>query len=104
MKEIRLKFNEDGLAEIYEPYITVDCDTEEDFKYLQYAIELASDPDFIKIVRCQDCRFWEESEIAWGSTMACSCPELNISFGGDLYPGMDFFCKYGQRREEHEPD
>ena len=66
-KPIVLRCNEDGLWEKYEPYMTIDCPTEEDYNFIVRALEhyKQSEGEWIQQMRpfddfivCSSCGEW----------------------------------------------
>jgi hypothetical protein len=54
--------------------------------------------DVIKIVRCKDCRYWQDKN-SIGTQGICNCGEMEMSYGGEFYPLANDFCSYGELKE-----
>ena len=55
--------------------------------------------DVVEVVRCRDCKYFvdeDETDILG----LCTCKRIAIAYNGELYPERDFYCPYGERREE----
>lgn len=64
------------------------------------ALELLSDPDRVRVVRCSDCRFWEpptDIEADDGSTMG-HCRN-DYAPCQNQQTDMNWFCADGEREE-----
>lgn len=58
-------------------------------------IQDVSGHDFVEIVRCRDCKYWETDWTPQGvSDGRHYCAPL------DLFPSADWYCSDGEKREE----
>ena len=62
------------------------------------AIEDAPTVDAVEVVRCKDCKSWEQYNACDGSKPH-RCMNLNAIFHMRTAP--DDFCSYGERRTDH---
>lgn len=54
--------------------------------------------DVVEVVRCKDCKYFILDE---GDGLGyCTCQKIPMNFVGELYPTEDFYCSYGERKEE----
>jgi hypothetical protein len=57
--------------------------------------------DAVEVVRCDECVHYEAPEE--GDFLGrCRSGILAVSNGGEIYPGRNFYCLYGERRAPHE--
>lgn len=79
----------------------VDADGEKhDGVTLQSIIDKMPTVDAVEVVRCKDCKHFDIEE---GDALGtCMGKFVCISLGGELYPEPDYFCSYGERRNESE--
>lgn len=68
----------------------------EDGKYPAEAFCLAfrNKSDVVEVVRCKDCKYFTKEMI--GDDLECFCKCVS----GMVNPADDFYCSYGERREE----
>jgi len=52
-------------------------------------------PDIVEVVRCKDCKY-NPSVDEFGDI----CPFVDTDGHVKAFPNDDFFCKYGERRED----
>ena len=94
-------------AKIYEEYDPSDNDDIHiGIGIVQDLLNEMPSADVVEVVRCKDCKYcteqgdWCQNEKV--QSMCFTDGEVEFYFGdkrGHLYPDMDFFCKYGERRE-----
>lgn len=101
--------NADKLMEIIKThhYMLANAINSRDYGMFTTGIEQAvSETESVEIVRCKDCKYcteqgdWCQNEKV--QSMCFTDGEVEYYFGdkrGHLYPDMDFFCKYGERKE-----
>lgn len=63
------------------------------------AFKLIEENDFVKVVRCKDCKYLKPFTSQYGSGQYCECP---CSFGGQGIKKPDDYCSYGERRDDRE--
>lgn len=51
--------------------------------------------DVVEVVRCKDCKYFTKEMI--GDDLECICK----CFCGMMVPASDFYCSYGERREQN---
>lgn len=52
----------------------------------------ASAADVVEVVRCKDCRYWQDNNGGY--------PHEECRWGKEETPDRDDFCSYGERRKE----
>lgn len=52
--------------------------------------------DFVKIIRCKDCKHWNKLEMQCGSDSVATDHEGGASFSLNFY--LDDFCSYAEER------
>ena len=58
--------------------------------------DLLEDEDVFKVVRCNDCKYWDFSDIH-----SSICPNIRCkAIIGKTYTDADFYCAYAERRED----
>lgn len=100
MSELLLTWDEnDNLNPYEEPFITIDCMTEEDFEYIKEATE-----HYKNLVRCKDCKHRPKENGSPYGNIWTEFPEEEICpfncedpFYNQM-PEDDFFCARGERR------
>ena len=55
-------------------------------------IDKAPTIDAVPVVRCEDCKHYDVGE--------CVCPRMIMSDFAHFYPLPNFFCSYGERRND----
>ncbi len=65
--------------------------------YLVGAISGATTVDAVEVVRCKDCAYWG-TKVVYANGERADC--LNFNF---VTP-CDFFCKWGERREDEQQE
>ncbi len=50
----------------------------------------------VSVVRCKDCKHWEQFPYSRTTDMRCSCREIWVS------TEANHFCSYGEKRDENE--
>lgn len=65
--------------------------------------------DYVKVVRCNDCKYcteqgdWCQNENVRSMCFTDGLVEHYFGYGrAHFYPDMDFFCKYGERKDTDE--
>ena len=56
-------------------------------------------PDLVEVVRCRDCKFFLKNVPCVGGTYT-GCGVLEGRDGSELEVEPDFFCAYGERRDD----
>lgn len=59
------------------------------------AVEKKNGGEKVEVIRCRDCKNWD---ISWES----SCKGVHYCPMLDIFPFGDFWCKNGERKEEHD--
>ena len=74
-KEIVLRMNKDGVFEKYEePYITIECQTKEDFEFIKKAVErqkpqkVTHEATLYKCCTCPNCKNVVDKFEKWGES------------------------------------
>jgi hypothetical protein len=67
--------------------------------FVQGRINAAPTADVVAVVRCQDCKYFVDEDET-DMLGLCTCKRIAIAYNGELYPERDFYCAYGERREE----
>ena len=70
-----------------------DVVSKETHEAVQKALIAFAETDVVQVVRCKDCRYWDECRIGKG---LCEHPVNGIT--RDYTIGMDF-CSYGERKD-----
>lgn len=92
-KEIILRCREDGTWEEYkEPYATIKCETEEDFRHLKEAVE-----HYGNLVHCEKCVHYRETQ-DWNSAPYMACHKhADVII---LRKNPEDYCSEGERKPE----
>lgn len=54
--------------------------------------------DVVEVVRCKECKYFTIDD---GDSLGyCTCQKIPMNFVGELYPEEDFYCRYGERKED----
>ena len=89
------------------PKGTVDDIAKRGVNAIHDLLEIQPSADVVEVVRCEDCKYctgegdWCQNEKV--RSMCCADGMVEHYFGDNhtaFYPYMDFFCKYGERKEE----
>ena len=65
-----------------------------------YYFEHAFDEDFVKVVRCKECKHWEKRGRC-GDCDYGECMAVGQTIDGVLnYVGENHYCGYGEREEQ----
>ena len=59
---------------------------------LEEAVPILAEHNFVKVVRCKDCRFYQDNNGGY--------PNMNCRWIDDETPNADDFCSYGERMED----
>ena len=59
---------------------------------LEEAVPILEEHNFVKVVRCKDCRFYQDNNGGY--------PNMNCRWIDDETPNADDFCSYGERIED----
>ena len=59
---------------------------------LEEAVPILEEHNFVKVVRCKDCRFYQDNNGGY--------PNMNCRWIDDETPNADDFCSYGERMED----
>lgn len=79
---------------IFEESTPVEEAIAEQVSVFEEAIEEALTADVVEVVRCKDCKHFAEEMI--GDDLEYICESVS----GMINPVPDFYCSYGERREE----
>lgn len=63
-------------------------------------IENQPTADVVEVVRCKDCKHWNEIEMECKNDYVVTDNEGGASFSLNFY--LDDFCSYGKRRERND--
>lgn len=66
-------------------------------KWLEVVFEVTEDADVVAVVRCKDCKHYQENELG---VMLCYNDFWNDAYA--VHTNADDFCRYGERRGEDE--
>lgn len=74
----------------------------DDEEALYDAIERSDEADVVKVVRCKDCKWYQEGKLLAPNKFCFRLkhPKEDRKIGYNYAP--DDFCSYGERREENE--
>lgn len=74
----------------------------------EYATKHAPTVDAMPVVRCKDCKYYDEQTFMGHSMgwVSCSGRFKNVNDNGERFkiPSEDWFCADGKRRDEDEID
>ena len=63
-----------------------------------FCLTFINKSDYVKVVRCKDCKYWNEREMECKNDYVATDNEGGASFSLNFY--LDDFCSYGERREQ----
>lgn len=69
------------------------CQTFEQF------IENAPTVDAVPVIRCKDCKYWQEEEYVGGERFM-NCTALDIGYGDAQPRNAEDFCSYAERKQQ----
>ena len=73
------------------------CYTEFDVKMM---IDMQPSADVVEVIRCKDCKYWNEIEMECRNDYVAIDNEGGASFSLNFY--LDDFCSYGERKENND--
>ena len=54
--------------------------------------------DAVEVVRCKDCKYYEKP-YEGDCLGVCRSGRLAVSIFGEIYPEPDYYCPYGERKD-----
>ena len=63
-------------------------------------VDNAPTVDVVEVVRCKDCKYWNEREMECNNDYVATDNEGGASFSLNFY--LDDFCSYGERRTDND--
>ena len=66
----------------------------------KFCLEFTSKSDYVEVVKCKDCKHWNERENECKNDYVVTDNEGGASFSLNFY--LDDFCSYGERRTDND--
>ena len=90
----------DKLGEMINARAEMLVEGKEAFFYISDWLNKLPTADVVEVVRCQNCKHWNEIEMECKNDYVVTDNEGGASFSLNFY--LDDFCSYGERRESND--